>query len=630
MSGNEDHPQHKAVDSPHRPNPEFEGRLCPDDFLDWLRTVDRIFDLHDTPDHIKIGTQSGKQLLANRKQTIVFWLSSGPCTNNSANKPVRVGPIKADPPALTGVSPTPTTSSLRCFKCQGIRFFSQILKKKVGGGGLVPNKQVPLTLIVKVDPRYDTEDMAFRLKLLPFVGGELLVPAMLNHCCIVLESDDDTRGSELIFFVLNCTAKGKNHPDPYQLTWLKKGNLVKVTHRCLVHFSIGNKYTDELLSSTSFQVSGFAPFAHLYQDDPDFKELWDKCHVYFLVPFVRAQLAVILARAKKQRLGGGSIIFGPKLARDVQKVINRCRVCHIAKTQHTNQGLYTPLPTPEGPWEDVSIDFVLGLPLTQRKKDSIMVVVDRFSKMAHFIPCSKTFDASQVARLYFAEIVRLHGVPRSITSDRDVKFVSHFWRTLWKRLGAKLNFSSSHHPQTDGQTEVTNRSLGSLLRCLVGDKPKQWDVALPQAEFAYNRSNHSSTGRSPFFVVYGRNPFTPLDLAPMVDDGSVSAEGDERARQIKELHAQFCFLFIRLAGEQRRRLLLGWPRTVALRVSLDWCLIFCPTHLALLMDFDFIPSHNDLGSDPDVSSPSGDRNKIYDSGICIEVESTRFLAPHSP
>ncbi|GJU19305.1 putative CCCH-type zinc finger family protein [Tanacetum coccineum] len=320
-----------------------------------------------------------------------------------------------------------------------------------------------------------------------------------------------------------------------------------------------------LLSSTSFQVSGFAPFAHLYQDDPDFKELWDKCHGGIFRDFVRrdgflfkghrlcvpvssSREAIILechqgalaghfGRAKTAALVGDRF-FWPKLARDVQKVINRCRVCHIAKTQHTNQGLYTPLPTPEGPWEDVSIDFVLGLPLTQRKKDSIMVVVDRFSKMAHFIPCSKTFDASQVARLYFAEIVRLHGVPRSITSDRDVKFVSHFWRTLWKRLGAKLNFSSSHHPQTDGQTEVTNRSLGSLLRCLVGDKPKQWDVALPQAEFAYNRSNHSSTGRSPFFVVYGRNPFTPLDLAPMVDDGSVSAEGDERARQIKELHAQ--------------------------------------------------------------------------------------------
>nr|GEW70546.1 hypothetical protein [Tanacetum cinerariifolium] len=113
------------------------------------------------------------------------------------------------------------------------------------------------------------------------------------------------------------------------------------------------------------------------------------------------------------------------------------------------------------------------------------------------------------------EIVRLHGVPRSITSDRDVKFVSHFWRTLWKRLGAKLNFSSSHHPQTDGQTE---------------------------AEFAYNRSNYSSTGRTPFFIVYGCNPFTPLDLAPMVGDGSVSAEGDERARDLVWIHlrrAQF-------------------------------------------------------------------------------------------
>nr|GEY48792.1 hypothetical protein [Tanacetum cinerariifolium] len=109
------------------------------------------------------------------------------------------------------------------------------------------------------------------------------------------------------------------------------------------------------------------------------------------------------------------------------------------------------------------------------------------------------------------EIVRLHGVPQSITSDRYIKFVSHFWRTLWKRLGGMLNFSSSHHPQTDGQTE---------------------------AEFTYNRSSHSSTGCSLFFIVYGRNLFTPLDLAPMVGDGSVSAEGDECAGQIKELHAQ--------------------------------------------------------------------------------------------
>ncbi|KAJ9536810.1 hypothetical protein OSB04_un000034 [Centaurea solstitialis] len=154
-----------------------------------------------------------------------------------------------------------------------------------------------------------------------------------------------------------------------------------------------------------------------------------------------------------------------------------------------------------------------------------MVVVDRFSKMAHFVPCSKTYDASQIARLYFAEIVKLHGVPKTLTSDRDVKFVGHFWRTLWRRLGSRLNFSRAHHPQSNGQTEVTNRTLGNLLRSLVGANPKLWDLVLPQAEFTYNRSNHKSTGMSLFLVVYGRNPFTPLDLTPLPAATYFSAEG---------------------------------------------------------------------------------------------------------
>ncbi|KAJ9543245.1 hypothetical protein OSB04_022952 [Centaurea solstitialis] len=323
-----------------------------------------------------------------------------------------------------------------------------------------------------------------------------------------------------------------------------------------------------LLTSLQVQVEGFEVFRGLYPDDPDFSEVWKLCHTPSKVPgknysihdgflFKNHQLCVpkcslrdaIILESHQGGLAGHfgrdktvklvqEHFFWPKMIADVSRIVERCRSCHVAKAQHSNAGLYTPLPVPEGPWEDVSLDFVVGLPRTQRQKDSIMVVVDRFSKMAHFVPCAKTYDASLVARLYFAEIVKLHGVPKSLTSDRDVKFVGHFWRTSWKRLGSRLHFSSAHHPQSDGQTEVTNRSLGNLLRSLVGNNPRQWDVILPQAEFAYNRSPHRSTGRSPFFVVYGRNPFTPLDLAPLAATEHFCAEGEERAEQIKSIHQQ--------------------------------------------------------------------------------------------
>ena len=122
------------------------------------------------------------------------------------------------------------------------------------------------------------------------------------------------------------------------------------------------------------------------------------------------------------------------------------------------------------------MDFVLSLPRTPKKYDSILVVVDRFSKMAYFIPCAKTYDATRVAQLYFDEVFEYHGVPKTIVSYRDIKFTSYFRKTLWHKLANLLKFSTTFHPQTDGQTEVINRSLGNLLRYLVGNHQGTWDL----------------------------------------------------------------------------------------------------------------------------------------------------------
>ncbi|XP_022897597.1 uncharacterized protein LOC111411281 [Olea europaea var. sylvestris] len=230
--------------------------------------------------------------------------------------------------------------------------------------------------------------------------------------------------------------------------------------------------------------------------------------------------------------------FWPTMNREVEKFVSRCRMCHVAKGKAINAGLYRPLPVTSAPWIDISMDFVLGLPRTQRGNDSIFVVVDRFSKMVHFIPCKRTTDAIKVSQLFFREIYRSHGLPTSIVSDRDTRFIDHFWWSLWKSVNTSLNFSSAYHPQTDGQTEVVNHSLGDLLWCLVGDNPRSWDQQLSQAEFAYNHARNRSTGFSPFQVVYSILPRSPIDLLTLPSKTRLHGTAVDFVRSLQQVHEE--------------------------------------------------------------------------------------------
>jgi hypothetical protein len=206
------------------------------------------------------------------------------------------------------------------------------------------------------------------------------------------------------------------------------------------------------------------------------------------------------------------------------------------KGRKHNAGFYQLLPIPERPWEAISMDFVLGFPRTQRGFDLIFVVVDIFSKMTHFIPFPKTSDATHIANLFFKEVIRLHGLPRSVVLDRDTEFIGNFLKTLWKNLGTNFLFSSAYHPQTDGQTEVVKGSQGDFLRNLVTVHHSSWDNILPQAEFSYNNSVNRSIGQSPFQIVYGMQPRGVFELRNSEQTATRSASAEEFVEAMKELH----------------------------------------------------------------------------------------------
>jgi hypothetical protein len=170
------------------------------------------------------------------------------------------------------------------------------------------------------------------------------------------------------------------------------------------------------------------------------------------------------------------------------------------------------------------MDFVGGLPRTQKGHDAIWVIVDRLTKSAHFLPVKSTYKTSQYAELFISEIVKLHGVPVSIVSDRDPIFTSHFWKAFQKALGTRLKLSTSHHPQTDGQSERTIQTLEDMLRACVLEDGGSWNHHLPLIEFSYNNSYHSSIGMAPYEALYGRKCRTPLWCAEVGDKSIIGPE----------------------------------------------------------------------------------------------------------
>ena len=156
------------------------------------------------------------------------------------------------------------------------------------------------------------------------------------------------------------------------------------------------------------------------------------------------------------------------------------------------------------------MDFVVGLPKSPKGNDAVWVVVDRLTKSAHFIPVKTTDSVEKLCNTYINQIVRLHGVPISIISDRDPRFISRYWSGLQKALGTQLSLSTAFHPETDGQSERTIQVLEDMLRACVLDFGGSWETHLSLAEFAYNNSYHSSIGMAPYEALYGRPCRSPL------------------------------------------------------------------------------------------------------------------------
>jgi RNase H-like domain found in reverse transcriptase/Reverse transcriptase (RNA-dependent DNA polymerase)/Integrase zinc binding domain/Chromo (CHRromatin Organisation MOdifier) domain len=240
--------------------------------------------------------------------------------------------------------------------------------------------------------------------------------------------------------------------------------------------------------------------------------------------------------------------FWPGMTKFVEDYIRTCDTCARTKApRHKPFGPLNPLPIPKRNWASVSMDFIVDLPLS-RNFDAIYVVVDRLSKMAHFIPTTIKTSAQETARLFFDNVFRLHGLPEDIVSDRGTQFTSKFFTSLMDLCSIQQNLSTAFHPQSDGQTERVNQTLEQYLRAYCDYQQDNWTDLLNLAEFAYNNSSHASTHVSPFYANYGYHPTFQLKVTRQTDPPAVQSY----VQRLKDIHNQLVDALKKAQARQKR------------------------------------------------------------------------------
>jgi transposase InsO family protein len=228
---------------------------------------------------------------------------------------------------------------------------------------------------------------------------------------------------------------------------------------------------------------------------------------------------------KKMYVDTRKIFFWVGMKCDVVHFIAKCLKCQQVKAEHHHPtGLLQPHDVPMSKWEVISMDFVVGFPLTSHRHNAIFVIVYKLTKIAHFILVRDTYNITDVAHVFLSEVIRLHKIPKKIISDRDSTFTSRFWTSLQSALGTQLNLSTTYHPETNGKTERVNQVMEDMLRMYVMDNQTHWEKYLPLVEFSYNNSFHSSIGMPPYEALYGRPCRTLLSWDRLEDRVTVGSE----------------------------------------------------------------------------------------------------------